>query len=73
MLVPARLRNGEGKSGFPPPIKAFRKLQRVGLLIRTSGFSGDDEAGTGEGVGYGGWKLGDGIRGLALACGLDSS
>lgn len=33
--VPARLRNGEGNSGFPPPMKAFRRLQRVGLVTRT--------------------------------------
>jgi hypothetical protein len=63
--VPERLRNGEAKSGFPPPMRAFRRLQRVGLVIRTCG-SGVDEGGIGEGVGYGGWKLGDGIRGFAV-------
>jgi hypothetical protein len=63
--VPARLRKGEGNSGFPPPIRAFRRLQRVGLEILTWG-SGVEEFGTGEGDGYGGWTLGDGIRGLAL-------
>lgn len=54
-------------------MNAFRRLQRVGLLMRTCGSSGVDEAGIGEDVGYGGWKLGDGIRGLALAvvCALE--
>jgi hypothetical protein len=43
--------------------------------MRSCGSSGVDEAGTGDGEGYGGWKLGDGIRGLALAatCALESS
>jgi len=62
--VPERVRKGDAKSGFPPPIRALRRLQRVGLVMRTCG-SGVN-AGIGEGVGYGGWKLGDGIRGLAV-------
>jgi hypothetical protein len=47
--VPERLRNGDAKSGFPPPMRALRRLQRVGLVMRTCG-SGV-EAGIGEGVG----------------------
>ena len=39
--VPERLRNGDAKvllkSGFPPPIRALRRLQRVGLVTRTWG------------------------------------
>ena len=45
-------------------MRALRRLQRVGLVMRTCG-SGV-EAGIGEGDGYGGWKLGDGIRGFAV-------
>lgn len=36
--VPERLRKGELKSGFPPPIKALRRFQRLGLVTLTCGF-----------------------------------
>jgi len=49
--VPARLRNGAEKSGFPPPMKAFRRLQRVGLVTRTCGSSGVEDVGIGDGEG----------------------
>jgi hypothetical protein len=50
--VPERLRKGELKSGFPPPIKALRKLQRVGLVTLTCGrLSVVEVVGTGEGDG----------------------
>jgi hypothetical protein len=53
--VPERLRKGELKSGFPPPIKALRKLQRVGLVTLTCSFPSVEAVGTGDGAdGYGG-------------------
>lgn len=58
--VPERFRNGDANSE-PPPINALRRLQRVGEVTRTCG---PGSTGMGEGVGYGGWKLGEGIRGL---------
>jgi hypothetical protein len=51
LTVPARLRKGEAKSGFPPPMRAFRRLQRVGLVTRTCGSPGFEDAGIGEGDG----------------------
>lgn len=67
LVVPARLRKGDANS--PPPISAFLRLQRVGLDTRTSGSS---DTGS-DGNGYGGWKLGEGIRGLALRAGAVAS
>lgn len=63
--VPARLRKGVEKSEFPLPIRAFRRLQRDGLVICTCGSSEAED--TGRGDGYGGCTLGDGILGLALS------
>lgn len=43
---------------------ALRRLQRVGLVTRTSGPGLDSSMGDGDG--YGGWKLGEGMRILVL-------
>lgn len=45
-------------------MSALRRDQRVGLETRTCGCW---FVGSGEGDGYGGWKLGEGIRGFAVA------
>jgi hypothetical protein len=52
--VPERLRKGDAKSGppVPLPVKALRRLQRVGLVTRTCGSTGSGvpaEIGEGEG------------------------
>jgi hypothetical protein len=62
-IEPERARNGDEKSGFPPPMKALRRFQRVGDVTRTWGSDGES-AWMGEGDGYGGWNDGEGIRGL---------
>jgi hypothetical protein len=48
--VPERLRNGDGNSGFPFPPRTLRRLQRVGVVTRTSGEVA--AAGNDDGAGY---------------------
>ncbi len=62
---PERLRKGDANSGFPPPMSALRRLQRVGGVTRTSDSGVAVEEGK-MGSGYGGWKVGEGSRRLAV-------
>lgn len=72
LAVPEREReNGVEKGGLLPPMRALRKLQRVGVVTRTWGSEELELSGAGDG--YGGCKLGEGMRGFADADGAEAT